>query len=198
MKYNTQISVRWLFVQRAVGFLLFLIAAGWRITDSGAIFFSIYGISTVLFCLLLNLRSPDAPDSREAASPTRGGKILDRIGWVLGTFVIHTVAGIVSVSLPCSTALLWLGGMVYGISSLLILYAIFQNPALALLSPFSMGKTPLDGEQVPSRNAIDAGILLWCAAESMLFPHIAVISFAVAIAVLTVAQRLCDKRHRPM
>lgn len=197
MKYNTALSIRWLFVQRAVAFLLFLIAASWRISDSAAVFFSIYGISTLLFGLLLNLRRSNAPDVEKPTISTRSGKLIDQIAWILSTFVIHTVAGIVSASLPCSTILLWLGGIVYGISSLLVLYAIFQNPALSLLSPFSMGKSPSDGEESASRNAIDAGIFLWCVAEGLFFPHIAVICFAVVIAVLTIVQRLCDKRRRP-
>ena len=182
-----------LFVERALGLLLFLLGSGWVLGVRGALWFAAYfaAIGTVIW---LYRAAPDTMAARLAIADSKDvtpiwDKALLALFWLLGYFVVYWAAGRTCDTSRAIDAVAVLGVVVYLLSSALTAWALSENRYAEAVSRVQEER----GQRVCStgpyafvRHPMYSAIVMWCVAVVMVFPSawVALVSGAVAAVIV--------------
>lgn len=182
-----------LFIERALGLLLFLLGSGWVMGPRGTLWFAVY-FAAIGTAVWLYHAAPDTMAARLSIADTKDvtpawDKVLLAIFWLLGYFVVYWVAGrTCSPSLPID-AISVLGAVIYLLSSMLTAWALSENRYAEAVSRVQEER----GQRVCStgpyafvRHPMYSAIIMWCISVAMVFPSVwvALVSGAVALVIV--------------
>jgi len=184
-----------LFVERALGLLLFLLGSGWVLGVRGAFWFAAYfaAIGTVIWLYHV---APDTMAARLAIADSKDvtpvwDKALLALFWLLGYFVVYWVAGRTCDTSRAIDAIAVLGVAVYLLSSVLTAWALSENRYAEAVSRVQEER----GQRVCStgpyafvRHPMYSAIVMWCVAVTMVFPSMWVALVSCAVAAVIVAR----------
>ena len=182
-----------LFVERALGLLLFLLGSGWALGPRGALWFAVY-FATIGTVVWLYRAAPDTMAARLAIADSKDvtpvwDKLLLAVFWLLAYFVAFWVAGRTSDPSLAIDAIAVLGAVVYLLSSMLTAWALSENRYAEAVSRVQEER----GQRVCStgpyafvRHPMYSAIVMWCASVTMVFPSVwvALVSGAVALVIV--------------
>ncbi|MBQ6524741.1 MAG: isoprenylcysteine carboxylmethyltransferase family protein [Atopobiaceae bacterium] len=182
-----------LFIERALGLLLFLLGSGWVLGARGALWFAVYfaAIGTVVW---LYRAAPETMAARLSIADSKDvtpvwDKVLLAIFWLLAYFVVYWVAGRTCDPAQAIDAIAVLGAVIYLLSSMLTAWALSENRYAEAVSRVQEER----GQRVCStgpyafvRHPMYSAILMWCVSVVMVFPSVwvALVSGAVAVVIV--------------
>lgn len=190
-----------LFVERALGLLLFLLGSGWALGPRSTLWFAVYflAIGSVVWLYRMVPKTMAArltiKESKDATPVW--DKVLLTMFWLLGYFVVYWVAGKTCDTSSPIDAIAVVGAGVYLLSGALTAWALGENRYAEAVSRVQEER----GQRVCStgpyafvRHPMYAAIIMWCIAVVMVLPSVWVglVAFAVA-AVIVVRTALEDE-----
>jgi protein-S-isoprenylcysteine O-methyltransferase Ste14 len=184
-----------LFIERALGLLLFLLGSGWVLGPKGALWFAAYfiAIGTIIW---LYRKAPDTMAARLSIADSKDvtpvwDKILLALFWLLGYFVVYWVAGkTCDPSLPIDVIAV-LGVAVYLLSSALTAWALSENrfaEAVSRVQDERDQRVCSTGPYASVRHPMYSAIIMWCISVVMVFPSLWVVLVSGAVAVVIVVR----------
>jgi len=188
-----------LFVERALGLLLFLLGSGWALGPRGALWFAAYfaAIGTVVW---LYRAAPDTMAARLAIAESKDvtpawDKALLAAFWLLAYFVAYWVAGrTCDPSLPIDIVAV-LGAVIYLLSSMLTAWALSENryaEAVSRVQEERGQRVCSSGPYAYVRHPMYSAIIMWCVSVIMVFPSAWVALVAGVVAVTIVIRTMLD------
>ena len=182
-----------LFVERAIGLLLFLLGSGWVLGPRGALWFAVYfaAIGTVVW---LYHAAPDTMAARLAIADFKDvtpawDKALLAVFWLLAYFVVYWVAGRTCDPSLAIDVFAVLSAVLYLLSSMLTTWALSENRYAEAVSRVQEER----GQRVCStgpyafvRHPMYSAIVMWCISVTMVFPSawVALVSGVVALVIV--------------
>ena len=184
-----------LFIERALGLLLFLLGSGWVLGPRGALWFAVYfaAIGTVIW---LYRTAPDTMAARLAIADSKDvtpawDKVLLAVFWLLAYFVVYWVAGRTCGPSPAIDVIAILGAIIYLLSSMLTAWALSENRYAEAVSRVQEER----GQRVCStgpyafvRHPMYSAIIMWCISVTMVFPSVWVALVSGVVALVIVAR----------
>ena len=184
-----------LFVERALGLLLFLLGSGWTLGPRGTLWFAVYvlAIGSVVW---LYRTAPQTMAARLAIHKSKDvtpawDKALLAVFWLLGYFVVYWAAGKTCDTSSPIDAVAVVGAIVYLLSAALTAWALGENRYAEAVSRVQKDR----GQRVCStgpyafvRHPMYSAIIMWCVAVVMVLPSIWVGLVALAVAAVIVVR----------
>ena len=184
-----------LFIERALGLLLFLLGSGWVLGPRGALWFAVYfaAIGTVIW---LYRTAPDTMAARLAIADSKDvtpawDKVLLAVFWLLAYFVVYWIAGRTCGPSPAIDVIAVLGAIIYLLSSMLTAWALSENRYAEAVSRVQEER----GQRVCStgpyafvRHPMYSAIIMWCISVTMVFPSVWVALVSGVVALVIVAR----------
>jgi protein-S-isoprenylcysteine O-methyltransferase Ste14 len=182
-----------LFVERALGLLLFLIGSGWIMGPRGMLWFAVYfaAIGTVVW---VYRTAPDTMAARLSIADTKDvtpvwDKVLLALFWLLGYFVVYWVAGRTCDPSLAIDAVAVLGATTYLLSSVLTAWALAENryaEAVSRVQEERGQRVCSTGPYALVRHPMYSAIIMWCVSVAMVFPSVwvALVSGMVALVIV--------------
>lgn len=178
-------------IQKGLGLLLYLIGAGWLLSQRAIIYFSMYIAITIISGALLFRTNPKilAERNKINTNSPKWDKILLGTFWLLEFFVIYLLAGIEANKIAESIGIIyWLGITINLLSWGVALWAMMVNVFLE-----STARIQDDREQTVCQNGpygivrhpTYLSIVFSNIGVCMIFPVIGVIICAIVIVVIT-------------
>ena len=189
-----------LFVERALGLILFLLGSGWVLGARGTLWFAAYfaAIGTVVW---LYRAAPETMVARLSIVDTKDvtpvwDKALLAVFWLLSYFVVYWVAGRTCDPSLAIDVIAILGVAVYLLSSMLTAWALSENryaEAVSRVQDERGQRVCSTGPYAFVRHPMYSAIIMWCVSVVMVFPSlwVGLVSGAVAV-VITVRTALED------
>jgi len=184
-----------LFVERALGLLLFLLGSGWVLGPQGVLWFAVYFLAIGSVVWLYRV-APNTMAARLAIADSKDvtpvwDKALLAVFWLLSYFVAYWVAGkTCDPALPIGV-LAVVGVVVYLLSTVLTAWALRENEYAEAVSRVQKDR----GQRVCSsgpyahvRHPMYSAILMWCVAIVMVFPSVWVALTSLATAAVIVVR----------
>lgn len=189
-----------LFVQRGLGLLLYLIGSGWVLGKRSIVYFALYFSVTIISCAVMyrvNKETLKERDKRTTDSP-KWDKILLLVYWLLAYFGVYLTAGLEAGQTPLNADVsLWIGIVLFLLSSVLTLWAIAVNTYLestARLQTDRDQKVCISGPYRIIRHPTYAAILLWCVSVMLFFQTVFVSVIAALIAIIIIVRTGLEDR----
>lgn len=190
-----------IFVQRIIGLLLFIGAAGTMTDLRGIVNFSLYFLVSIIGCVMMYQGHQETLNERgkSQADTKSWDKVLLPIYVFLAYFLIYFVAGL-GVRLGwahLSVEWLYIGVFLYLISSALTIWPVVENTHFESTSRIQKNRKQeviSTGPYRIVRHPGYLGILLWAAAITLIFGTLAVGIVAGIIAVVIVIRTYLEDR----
>lgn len=188
-----------LFVERAIGLLLFLLGSGWVFGARAVLWFVVYfgAIGSVIW---LYRTAPDTMTARLSITQSKDvtpvwDKILLAAFWLLGYFVVYWVAGkTCDPSLPIGIVAI-AGVLVYLLSTALTSWALSTNQFAEAVSRIQGERSQRVCDTGPYafvRHPMYSAIIMWCVAVVMVLPSVWVALVSGATAAVIVARTVLE------
>ena len=184
-----------LFVERALGLLLFLLGSGWTLGPRATLWFAAYFLAIGSIIWLYHT-APKTMAARLAIKESKDvtpvwDKALLAVFWLLSYFVVYWVAGrTCDTSMPID-AVAVVGTIVYLLSCALTAWALGENRYAEAVSRVQKDR----GQRVCStgpyafvRHPMYSAIAMWCVAVVMVFPSMWVGLVALVVLVVIVVR----------
>lgn len=183
--------------QKIIGFLLYLIGAGFTLTYAGIVYFIYLFLATIIISLILFKANEETLAERgktDTDSP-KWDKILLFVFWILNYFVVYLLAGISESSEHLNFA--------YYLGIVLTLFAAWFSTKATLENTFleSTARIQSDRNQKVCttgpyrivRHPAYSGLILNCIGLSLIFPYVSVwICMAITVVIIVVRTALED------
>lgn len=183
--------------QKIIGFLLYLIGAGFTLTYAGIIYFIYLFLATIIISLILfkaNEKTLAERGKTDTDSP-KWDKILLFVFWILNYFVVYLLAGIYESSEHLNFA--------YYLGIVLTLFAAWFSTKATLENTFleSTARIQSDRNQKVCttgpykivRHPAYSGLILNCIGLSLIFPYVSVwICMTITVVIIVVRTALED------
>jgi len=182
-----------LFIERALGLLLFLLGSGWVLGARGALWFAAYflAIGTAFW---LYRAAPDTMAARLSIADTKDvtpvwDKVLLAVFWLLGYFVVYWVAGRTCDLSQSIDIVAILGVVVYLFSSALTAWALSENRFAEAVSRVQDERGQCvcsTGPYAFVRHPMYSAIIMWCVSVVMVLPSlwVGMVSGVVAVVIV--------------
>lgn len=189
-----------LFIERALGLLLFLLGSGWVLGQRGVLWFAVYFAAIGSIVWLYHAAS-DTMAARLAIADSKDvtpawDKALLATFWLLSYFVVYWVAGrTCDNALPIGIGAI-AGAVIYLLSCALTAWALSENRYAEAVSRVQKERGQhvcTTGPYAHVRHPMYSAIIMWCIAVVMVLPSVWVALVSVAVAAVIVARTVLEE-----
>ncbi|MBS7008771.1 methyltransferase family protein [Anaerostipes sp.] len=191
MKKGAIIYIIKLFIQRALGILLFLSGSEGYLGTCAAVYFGFYLTTTAISSAVMYHVNPETLSERSKTNTDSPvwDKILLAGFWLLAYFLIYYIAGTETIKHKELGIIFWAGIFLQVCSSILTVKAMIVNTYLESTARIQKdrGQTVCkEGPYQIVRHPAYSAILIWCAAAAMVFqaPMTAAAAFTTAVLIV--------------